>query len=101
MFASSRKALPLRSWWFIFIALHHTCQSALAMKESTTISLSSQTQKHDMFDTFGFDSKSSSMTFQKLKMKILGGEDSATPARLPKVYPVSYTHLTLPTIYSV
>ena len=86
MFASSRKALPLLSWWFIFIALHHVCQSALAMKESTTISLSSQTQKHDMFDTFGFDSKSSSMTFQKLKMKILGGEDSATPARLPKVY---------------
>jgi len=56
------------------------------MKESTTISLSSQTQKHDMFDTFGFDSKSSSMTFQKLKMKILGGEDSTTSARLPKVY---------------
>ena len=73
MFASSRKALPLLSWFlFIFIAFHHVCQKAHAMKESTTISLSSQTQKHDMFDTFGFDSKSSSMTFQKLKMKILG-----------------------------
>jgi hypothetical protein len=84
MFASSRKALPLRSWWFIFIALHHVCQSALAMKESTTISLSSQTQKHDMFDTFGFDSKSSSMTFQKLKIKILGEKTPRRPRGFQK-----------------
>ena len=59
------------------------------MKESMSVSLSSSTRKHETVDTFGFDAKSSSMTFQKLKMKIFGKskeEEETTTTQLPNVY---------------
>ena len=61
------------------------------MKESTSVSLSSRTRKHETVDTFGFDAKSSSMTFQKLKMKIFvkseeEEETTTTMTQLPNVY---------------
>ena len=62
--------------------------SVCAMKESTSVSLSSRTRKHETVDTFGFDAKSSSMTFQKLKMKIFSKseEEETTTTQLPNVY---------------
>ena len=79
---------PRASFNLLSLVLALIFASVCAMKESMSVSLSSSTRKHETVDTFGFDAKSSSMTFQKLKMKIFGKskeEEETTTTQLPNV----------------